>query len=106
MFLLESTRYYALREATEERCFYLDFQEKRVRLSFCQLLALRQKLNTIELDSLFYDESNPHDFKILTVCNHQHLFLVSTAELVDLKQLLQNAFISMGLSQSPISLAI
>lgn len=96
MILLESTRFYSLREAADERCFYLDFQEKRIRLSFCQLLALRQKLIALDVASLFYDETNPHDFKILTLCNHQHLFLVSTLELIDLNYLVQNAFVSMS----------
>jgi hypothetical protein len=100
MFLLESTPYHTLREASEERCYYLDFQEKRVKLSFCQLLALRQKLNVLAIDSLFYDEDNEHDFKILTLCNQQHLFLLSTIELIDLKQLIQNAFFSMGISKN------
>ena len=53
---------------------------------------------SLDVASLFYDETNPHDFKILTLCNHQHLFLVSTLELVDLKCLVQNAFVSMGVA--------
>lgn len=106
MILLESTEFYSLREATEERCYYLDFQEKRIRLTFCQLLALRQKLHSLEIQSLFYDESNAHDFKILTLCNNEHLFLVSTIEIIDLKRLLQNAFISMGLSNGAFNIAL
>ncbi len=48
--------------------------------------------------SLFYEESCPHDFKILTLCNQQHLVLLTIEEILDLRELLLQAFVRMGLS--------
>ena len=102
MFILECTSYYTLREASQERCYYLDSKEKRIRLTFCQLLALRERLNKISVEELFNTDKNQHDLTIVTLCGHQYFFLLSTLEVIDLKKVIRNAFVVMGLSHSPV----
>ena len=104
MLLLGRSKFYSVYQSEEERSFYVDLDQKVMKLSFCQLLALRQRINEISLDSLFDAELNKHDFKILTFCNHEHLFVLNTLEILDLRSLIQNTFAAMGLSQKVVPL--
>lgn len=96
--LVANSKYCALYQDIAVRSFHLRLEQKSVTLRFCELLALREKIFSLELASLFYNESCPHDFKILTLCNQQHLFLLSIEQIIDLRQLVQQAFVNMGLS--------
>ena len=98
--LVAKSKYCTLYQDISGRSFHLDLEQKSVTFRFCELLALREKIFSLEVASLFYEESCPHDFKILTLCNHQHLLLVSIEQLLDLRRLLQQAFVSMGVSNA------
>ena len=99
MLLLGRSKFYSVYLSEEERSFYVDLGQKVIRTSFCQLLALRQKVNQISPDALFDAELTQHDFKVLTFCNHEHLFVLNIIEILDLQSLIQNTFAAMGLSK-------
>ena len=106
MLLLDRSKFYSIHHSSQERNFYVDFGQKRVKLSFCQLLALREKVNSVSIASHFDSETNEHGFEILTLCNNEHLFILNTLELLDLQSLVQNAFAAMGLSQRIIPVSV
>lgn len=94
------SQFYALFQSQQERCFYIDFGQKTVRASFCQLLALRQKVLSIEIEDHFDSDLNQHGFELLQLCNKEHLFILNTHEVLDLKQLIQNGFVQLGISSA------
>ncbi|RNC92549.1 MAG: hypothetical protein ED555_05575 [Allomuricauda sp.] len=98
--LAAKSKYGTLYQDDSNRSFHLVLEHKSVSLRFCELLALREKVFSFEVASLFYDDSCPHDFKILTLCNHSHLLLLSIEQLIDLRYLVQQAFVRMGLSKA------
>lgn len=104
--LVAISKYCSLNQDAAGRVFHLNLEHKTIPLRFCELLAVREKILSIEIASLFYEESCPHDFKILTLCNQQHLILLTVEQILDLKELLQKAFVSMGLSFSQESVCI
>lgn len=89
---IHSSQYYTFFQSDTEKCFYIDFGQKLVCFRFCELLSLRQKLWDINIESHF-DGDNPHGFEILSLCNKEHLFILNTLEVLDLKNLLTGAFI-------------
>lgn len=95
--IFQST-YYTLYEAADERCFYIDFGQKIVRMSLCQLLALRHKVINIAIEDHFDSDLNAHGFEVLMLCNKEHLFVLNTLEILDLKKLVSYSFVSLGLS--------
>lgn len=97
-----SSKYYTFFQSDKERCFYIDLGQKVVRLSFCQLLALRQKVSNIRIEDHFDAELNTHGFEILALCNKEHLFVLNTFEIIDLKELLAGAFAMFEVSLSPV----
>ena len=95
--IFQST-YYTLYQANNERCFYLDFGQKKVRMSLCQLLSLRHKIMDINIEDHFDGDLNSHGFEVLMLCNKEHLFILNTLEILDLKNLVENGFMAIGLS--------
>ncbi len=95
--IVQST-YYTLYQDTQQRCFFVDFGQKMVRMSLCQLLSLRQKVMSISIESHFDSDLNKHGFEVLMLCNKEHLFILNTLEILDLKRMVEQGFVAMGLS--------
>ncbi|MUH34243.1 hypothetical protein D9O36_00155 [Zobellia amurskyensis] len=102
---IHSTQYYTFFQSDKERCFYIDLGQKVVRLSFCQLLALRQRIWSINIENHFDEDINPHGLEILALCNREHLFVLNTLEVLDLKELLTGAFFLLDIAAQTPSLS-
>lgn len=79
------------------RCFYIDFQGKTIKMRFCQLLALRQQVKKMNLTAHFSGE-NKHGIEILALCNREHIFVLSTSEVIDLLNLVHGTFVMLELN--------
>ncbi len=98
MVLVYKSEFYALYQNDIERCYFLDFGHKTIKFSFCQLLALRHKINSISITDHFDSSVNKHGFEVLTLCNKSHLFVFNTLEILDLNQLIQQSLLAVGIS--------
>ena len=92
MNLLYQSQYFAAYQCDKTRCFYIDFGHKKVKMTLCQLLSLRQKMMKIDLESHFDKKLNPNGIEIISLCNREHLFVMDTLQILDLKQLLKVSF--------------
>jgi len=99
MNVVHQSTYYTLYQSVKERCFYVDFGQKLVRMSLCQLLSLRHKVLSISIEDHFDGDLNKHGFEVLMLCNKEHLFVLNTLEILDLKHLVAQGFVAMGLSE-------
>ncbi|MEX0315052.1 MAG: hypothetical protein AB3N18_12820 [Allomuricauda sp.] len=106
MKVIYRSTYYTLYQSEGERCFYIDFVQKVVRVSFCQLLALRHKVISIPIEDHFDSDLNKHGFELLQLCNKEHLFILNTFEVLDLKELVTNGFMLLGISADNKTLVI
>ncbi|MDT0643441.1 hypothetical protein RM553_11420 [Zunongwangia sp. F363] len=88
---LFSSQYFTSYQCDKGRCFYVDFNHKIVKLSFCQLLAFRQQVKNINPESHF-NGKNKHGLEILMLCNREHLFILNTMEVLDLQELVHGTF--------------
>ncbi len=100
MNVIVQSSYYTLYQSVKERCFYVDFGQKMVRMPLCQLLALRYKVMSIPIENHFDGDLNKHGFEVLLLCNKEHLFVLNTYEILDLKQFVEQSFMMLGLSVS------
>lgn len=92
MNLLYQSYYFASYQCDKDRSFYIDFGNKKVKLSLCQLLSIRKKVQDINLEAHFDTELNYHGIEILTLCNREHLFVLDTLQIIDLRQLFKATF--------------
>ncbi|MDT0675145.1 hypothetical protein [Autumnicola musiva] len=88
---LYSSQYFTSFQCDRGRCFYVDFNHKTVKFSFCQLLAFRQQVKNINPKSHFNGE-NKHGFEILMLCNREHIFILDTVDILDLQELVIGTF--------------
>lgn len=98
MEIIYQSKYYTLYQATKGRRFFMDFGQKTVQMSLCQLMALRHKVLSISIEDHFDSDLNKHGFEVLLLCNKEHLFVLNTLEVLDLKKLVEHSFVALGLS--------
>ncbi|WP_245980502.1 hypothetical protein [Flagellimonas lutimaris] len=53
---------------------------------------------SIDIEDHFDSDLNTHGFEVLTLCNKEHLFILNTLEVLDLKNLVEYGFMAIGLS--------
>lgn len=97
MNLLFQSRYYSSYQSDRDRRFIFDMGNKTINLSFCQLLAFRQNVLKIDLDTHFSGE-NKHGMEILVLCNREHIFIFDTLEVIDLKEFIKGTFAMLELN--------
>lgn len=91
MNLLYQSDNFASYQCDRQRCFFLVHGDQEIRLSCCQLLALRQKVNAIDIETHF-NGRNPSGIEILSLCNRAHLLVLNTLQLLELKDLIRASF--------------
>lgn len=94
---LHKSHYFTSYQCDTTRRFYIDFNQKMVKLRLCQLLALRHQVQKINLEAHF-NGNNEHGLEILTLCNKEHLFVFNTIEVVDLFDLVKGTFAMLELN--------
>ncbi len=92
MELLYQSKYFAIRQCDQKRCFCFETEYKSVHLSCCQLLALRDKVRSMDLEAHFDEERNRNGIEILTFCNREHLIVLDTYQVIDLKFFMEATF--------------
>ena|SRR5690606_40141498 len=97
MNLLFQSRYFSSYQSDRDRRFIFDFGHKNIKLSFCQLLAFRQNVLSIDLDAHFTGE-NKHGLEILVLCNKEHILVFDTHQVIDLKDFMKGTFAMLELN--------
>lgn len=98
MNLLHHSKFFASYQCDVQRIFVIDFGQKPIRLTFCQLLAIRNKVNNIDITAHFTPEGNVNGIEILTLCNREHILILDTHQIIDLKELIQATFVYLELN--------
>lgn len=97
MNLLFQSRYFSSYQSDNDRRFIIDFGHKSIPFSFCQLLALRQNVRKIDLDTHFSGK-NQHGMEILFLCNKEHILIFDTHQVIDLKEFIKGTFAMLELN--------
>lgn len=103
MNLLHRSKFFSIYQCDSKRCFLFESEHKSVWLSFCQLLALRQKVNIIDLEAHFTDGGNLSGIEVLMFCNREHVLILDTQTLIDLKACIKNVFFRLAHSNLAIA---
>ncbi|MCK8520625.1 hypothetical protein M0D21_03540 [Aquimarina sp. D1M17] len=98
MELLYTSKYYASYQSTKDRCFYIDFGHKMVKVSFCQLLSLRYKAKQLSTSQHLEYMVNHSDVTLLTFCDKEHMIVLDTLQVLDFTELIQATFTMLELN--------
>ncbi len=92
MELLYASKYYKSYQSAEDRCFYIDFDHKVVKVSFCQLLSLRHKAKQLSSSEHINLMLNYHDITLLTFCDKKHMVMLDVLQVLDFADLIKGTF--------------
>lgn len=92
MEFLGQSKYFSIKQCDLKRCFCFETEEKSVPLSFCQLIDLRDKVRSIDIETHFDADQNKHGIEILCFCNRKHLIILDTFQVIDLKTCIATTF--------------
>lgn len=70
--------------------YQLDFYGKKILLGFCELLAFRNKIRNIDIESHFYNEHN--GIEIISLCNLKEILILETRDILELKEEINTIF--------------
>ncbi len=103
MELIFSSTYYSSYQSSEERCYYIDFGHKMVKISFCQLLSLRYKAKQMSTFDYIDNLLNHNDTVLLSLCDKEHLILLDTLMVLDFVDLMKGTFAMIELNAMLVS---
>lgn len=70
--------------------YQLNFHGKEMLLNFCELLAFRNTINKINIDTHFY--ANHSGLEIVTLCNFREILILETLDVLEFKEIFEDVF--------------
>ena len=99
MDLIFTSKYYSSYQSSKERCFYIDFGHKLIKISFCQLLSLRYKAKKLSSGEHLEYMLQHYDTTLLTFCDKEHVLLLDVLQVLDFAELIQGTFAMIELNE-------
>ncbi len=86
------TKYFSADYHSNSAEFVINFGNKKVHFTFCQLLSLRKKVLQITSHNSMVAIVNTRNIEIITVKNNAHIFVMDIPQLLDLRFLIDSIF--------------
>ncbi len=81
-----------LEKTSDKNLFNFNFYHKEIEMTFCELLIFRNKINSIDISSHFYDETNQFGVEIVSLCNLKHVLVLHTDDILKIKSIMEIIF--------------
>jgi hypothetical protein len=93
-----STKSGSVSQCDKENCWYIDFAGKVSRFDYRCLLLLKKAVYNIDIETLLLKNAKSADIEIVFICASDHFYVLSTLEIIALKELLQGTFTMLELN--------
>lgn len=93
-----STKTGAVYQCDTERCWYVDFAGKIARFDHRNFLKLRKAVYAIDIEDKLLNTTTDPDVEIIFICACDHCYVLSLAQIINLKELLQGTFVMLELN--------
>jgi len=81
-----------------ENCWYIDFAGKVARFDYRCLLLLKKAVYNINIEALLLKNAKSADIEIVFICASDHCFVLTTLEIIAMKELLEGTFTMLELN--------
>ncbi|OKS85369.1 hypothetical protein [Mucilaginibacter polytrichastri] len=85
-------------QSDSENCWYIDFAGKLNRFDYRCLQKLRKAVYHIDIEGLLMNTNRSADMEIVFICACDHTYILTTLEIIALKELLQGTFTMLELN--------
>jgi len=93
-----STKTGAVYQCDAERCWYVDFAGKVARFDHRNFLKLRKAVYAIDIEEKLLNTTTDPDVEIIFICACDHCYVLSLAQIINLKELLEGTFVMLELN--------
>ena len=94
-----STKTGAIYQCDEERCWYVDFAGKVAKFDYRCLMKLRKAVYHIDIDQALLKTDKSPDVEIIFICACDHCYILTLAQIIALKELLEGTFVMLELNR-------
>ena len=81
-----------------KHCFFIVYKGQEYKLSACGLIALKIKLDAIDMSALLLSDERGSDLEIISLCNTDRLLVLAVAELVEFADLIPGSLAMLELN--------
>ena len=85
-------------QSDKESCWYIDFAGKVARFDYRNLFKLKKAIYNIDIEALLLKNNKSADLEIVFICACDHCYVLSTLEILAMKELLQGTFAMLELN--------
>lgn len=93
-----STKTGAVYQCDAEGCWYVDFAGKVARFDHRNFLKLRKAVYAIDIEQKLLNTTTDPDVEIIFICACDHCYVLSLAQIINLKELLEGTFVMLELN--------
>lgn len=93
-----STKTGTIFQSDAERCWYVDFAGKFARFDYRCLLKLRQAVYHVDIEQKLLSSDKSPDVEIIFICACDHCYILTVAQIIALKELLEGTFVMLDLN--------
>ena len=86
-------------QSDKENCWYVDFSNKLARFDYRCMMKLKKAVYAIDIESLLLKSGPSADLEILFICACDHFYVLTFAEIIAFKELLEGAFVMLELNK-------
>ena len=98
MHLIYETANAKIKQSDRDNCFFLDFKSETYKLKVCSFIALKIKLDGLDLECILLDELTKSEIEIISLCNNERILVLTISEIIELKELLSGAMVMIELN--------
>lgn len=85
-------------QCDKDNCWYIEFAGKLKRFDYRCLHKLRKAVYHIDVEALLLNPKRSADMEIVFICACDHTYILTTLEIIALKELLQGTFTMLELN--------
>jgi hypothetical protein len=88
----------SIHQSDSENCWYIDFAGKVAKFDYRCLLKLKKAIYAIDIEALLLKNTKSADLEIVFICACDHCYVLSTLEIIAMKELLEGTFVMLQLN--------
>ncbi len=98
MHLIYESSNASIHQSDSENCFYLNFKSEVYKLKVCSFIALKAKLDKMNLEAMLLDDEMGADVEIISLCNNDRILVLTIDEVIELKELMAGSMVMIELN--------
>lgn len=85
------TEHGAVYQCSRKNCYWLEFQHRTTSFKVRDFMLFKKRIDAINIEGMLCDSSRSSDFEIVMPFRTERCFLLSVADILDLREILAGA---------------